>query len=350
MVKMEKFSEFITEEKDEPYNVLIIQNDTEDDPAKTGFEILKVAKNKGFSASTFELDGGYMITNDKGKKTAFNYIKDAKKAAEKQNQGDYEKKGFPIDAENTLIFVRAPIGNRRAWGDMCTQLERSGFCLINTRHCHEVCADKYYTSLFLAEAGLNQPKSVILSHVGGSQKALELLDLKFPLILKTQIGSFGIGVLFIESERNLTASVQLLYKLDENIGLILQEYIPTKYDVRVHVLHNEIIASIKRPVIEGDFRSNISQGSEPSLIKLTDIEKEDCIKAAQATDGLWVGVDFIPATNREKEQPFIIEVNSLPGSGQIDDVNDIDLIDIVLEYYMDRNKWLKPKPFRSIYT
>ena len=35
---------------------------------------------------------------------------------------------------------------------------------------------------------------------------------------------------------------------------------------------------------------------------------------------------------------------------QVDDINDIDLIDIVLEYYKDRTKWLKPKQFRSIYT
>ena len=46
MVKMEKFSEFITEEKDEPYRVLILMRDAEDDPNKTGDALEKQAKNK----------------------------------------------------------------------------------------------------------------------------------------------------------------------------------------------------------------------------------------------------------------------------------------------------------------
>ena len=35
---------------------------------------------------------------------------------------------------------------------------------------------------------------------------------------------------------------------------------------------------MKRPVIEGDFRSNVSQGSKPQNIKLTELEIEECLK------------------------------------------------------------------------
>ena len=35
---------------------------------------------------------------------------------------------------------------------------------------------------------------------------------------------------------------------------------------------------MKRPVIEGDFRSNVSQGSEPEKMELTELEKEICYK------------------------------------------------------------------------
>jgi len=150
--------------------------------------------------------------------------------------------------------------------------------------------------------------------------------------------------------KDLSASIQLLYKLDKNIDLMLQEYIKTDFDVRVHVLHDKVVATLKRPVVAGDFRSNVSQGSSPTSLELTDIEREDCIKAAQAVDGLWVGVDFIPAKDRKKDHPFIIEVNSSPGTGQIDETNNIDLVDLVLEHYMDRSKWLRPKPFQSIYS
>ena len=71
---------------------------------------------------------------------------------------------------------------------------------------------------------------------------------------------------------------------------------------------------MKRPVNEGDFRSNVSQGSKPQKLELTELEIEESLKAARskAVNGLWTGVDFIPSKNRTKEPPFIIEVNSSP--------------------------------------
>ena len=66
---------------------------------------------------------------------------------------------------------------------------------------------------------------------------------------------------------------------------------------------------MKRPVIEGDFRSNVSQGSKPQNIKLTELEIEECLK----NKGSWWlldSVDFIPSKDRVKEPPFMLEVNS----------------------------------------
>ena len=43
------------------------------------------------------------------------------------------------------------------------------------------------------------------------------------------------------------------------------------------------------------------------------MEKFESIRAAAAVDGDVVGVDFIPAKDREKDKPYFIEVNSTPG-------------------------------------
>ena len=79
------------------------------------------------------------------------------------------------------------------------------------------------------------------------------------------------------------------------------------------VVAGEVLGAMKRPIIEGDFRSNVSQGSEPEVFQLTEMEKFESIRAAQAVDGDVVGVDFIPAKDREKDKPYFIEVNSTPG-------------------------------------
>jgi glutathione synthase/RimK-type ligase-like ATP-grasp enzyme len=62
-----------------------------------------------------------------------------------------------------------------------------------------------------------------------------------------------------------------------------------------------------RPVIEGDFRSNVSQGSVPKKIKLTELEIEECLKAAKAVGGYWTAVDFIPSKNRDKNHLIFLK-------------------------------------------
>ena len=121
--------------------------------------------------------------------------------------------------------------------------------------------------------------------------------------------------------------------------MIIQEYIKTSYDVRAMVLENEVIAQLKRPVIDGDFRSNISQGNEPQKIELTELEKQECIKAARSVNAVWVGVDFIPSEDREKIPPYMIEVNSSPGTARIIEMNDINIFKLVLESFYNRENW-----------
>jgi len=109
--------------------------------------------------------------------------------------------------------------------------------------------------------------------------------------------------------------------------------------VRVHVLNDEVVASIKRPVIEGDFRSNITQGASPLKIELTELEKSECIKATQVVKGKWVGVDFIPAKNREKEPPYFIEINGTPGTGHVNELNNINIQKMIIDTFKNRDNW-----------
>ena len=159
----------------------------------------------------------------------------------------------------------------------------------------------------------NTPITVLVRHAEGAADAAEKLGNKFPMILKTSTGSRGVGVMWIVSLKSLHSVIQLLYREDEYVDIILQEYIKTDYDVRVIVVAGKVLGAMKRPVISDDFRSNVSQGSEPEIHELTELEISESIRAAKAVDGMIVGVDFIPAKNRDKDKPYFIEVNSTPG-------------------------------------
>ena len=133
--------------------------------------------------------------------------------------------------------------------------------------------DKYRSYVRLKDFRLNQPKTVLIPNEESIEVALKELDTKFPIILKTLRGSKGVGVLFIESERALESIVQLLYKQDKDSDILIQEYIKTEYDVRAIVVGGNIIGTMRRDVMEGDFRSNVSQGASSKPYKLLSEEE-----------------------------------------------------------------------------
>ena len=183
----------------------------------------------------------------------------------------------------TVAVVRGSITRKDSWLDFVSILERANATLVNPRTTINMCADKYRTALRLADYGLTQPKTVLVNNPDKINKQVDEAGIKFPLIMKTLRGSKGVGVLFVDSPKGLDSIVQLIHKQDEDVDLLVQEYIKTDYDVRVHILGGKFFNTMKRPVIEGDFRSNVSQGSEPEKIKLTELEIEECLKGRKSS-------------------------------------------------------------------
>ena len=328
-MQVPKFREYLSEDKKEkPFLRLLIITD-EPEEAKTfhtADRLREECDKLKFPFYLFKLSGGY--THRENGVLSFH------------NKDD--KKGFEI-TKDTVAIIRGSITRKDSWMDMVTQLEREQCTLVNSRNTISICVDKYRTALRLADYGLTQPKTKLINDPEKAVQAAENEGLKFPLILKTLRGSKGVGVLFVDSEKGLDSIVQLIHKQDEDTDLLMQQYIKTDYDVRVHVLSGKFLAAMKRPVIEGDFRSNVSQGSKPEKIELTELEIEECLKAAKAVNGLWTAVDFIPSKNREKEPPFFLEVNSSPGTEGIEDATNMNISkEVIMHFAQKENRYQVP--------
>lgn len=336
------FNELISEEKknDSPYRLVVIaerrmvkkakknaDKPVVKKPSSTSSKLYNIAKERGCEVYSVKVNGAYIERDDNGIITI-------------HNQDD--KKGFELNAD-TLVMVRGAVTAKDSYLDLISQIERYGFPVVNSRECIEVCADKFRTYLRLQEIGMNQPKTVLVPNEDPEtvDLASERLDNEFPMVLKTLQGAKGVGVLLVETERSLQSTVSLVYKIDPNCDILLQEYIDMEYDVRVMINNKRIIGAMKRKKIIDDFRSNISQGAEAEEIELTDLEKETCLIAAKAVNGQWVGVDFIPAENREKDQPYILEVNQSPGSQGISEALGEEVCETIIDDYFDRNIWKK---------
>ena len=361
---MEKFSEFITEAKEEPYKLLIISHDDPDDPNETGPLVRKKASELGIEVYLAEFMGAYMEDDGDGK-LFYSYPVDeygkAKMPSTKDDKDDVKyDKPFKINSKDTLVMVRGLNARNgcASWWTMGRTLEHDGFKVVNSVKCNEICNDKWYNQIIFQRNNINTPVTVLIRHSEGAIFAAEKLGNKYPMILKTAVGSRGVGVMWVESAKALMGIVQLLYREDRYVDILLQEYIKTDYDVRVIVVGDEIMGAMKRPIVEGDFRSNVSQGSEPEVHELTELESKESLRAAKAVDGDIVGVDFIPAKNRDKDMPFFIEVNSTPGlvgieatfaDSQIDpklykkalkkEKGKFSITTEILRTYMNRDNW-----------
>ena len=345
-MQVSKFKDFITEEKKDQYRLVILSHDDADDPNKTGDLIREKAKKLGIKVLLAEFTGAYVSEeNDKLYMNSFPVEKGGAVAEPDPKKDIVYEKPFEIDAKNTVIMIRGlgtpGVSGNRSWYAMTKDLEYRGFAVINSAECHDICSDKWMNQIVFERNKIQTPKTVRVLHSEGSAKALEELDSKFPIILKTGSGSRGVGVILVESAASCQSIVQLLYRENEFIDIILQEKIKTDYDVRVVVCGEEIIGVMKRPIIEGDFRSNVSQGSEPTTHKLTELEKSESLRASKAVEGVIVGVDFIPSKNREKEVPFFIEVNSTPGLIGIEEAlkTEGSVVEKILVKLQDREVW-----------
>jgi len=326
-MKAPKFREFISEAPENgKYKLLVITDEPE--KAKTfhtADRLREEAEKLGWKYYLYKLTGGY-TTSPEG-------------ALRLHNKDD--DKGFEVSGADTIAIIRGSVTRKDSWMDIVSLLEKHSVCVVNSRETISVCADKYRTSLRLADYGVKQPVTHLINDPENSEQAFENLNTQYPIILKTLRGSKGVGVLFVESSKALDSIVQLIHKQDEDADLLLQEYIKTDYDARVLVLGGKVLSTMKRPVIEGDFRSNVSQGSKPEKLELTELEIEESLKAAKAVNGLWTAVDFIPSKNRTKEPPFIIEVNSSPGTEGMEEATGRNISKEILEFFANKKNWVK---------
>jgi len=351
---MEKFKSFITEAKEEPYKLVVFQNsndvirDVKYSALGELTELLKkTAKSTGIEIYFVDFTGLHISKkNNKQYINSFPFDDDGYvmlPEPKNKEKGSYQDP-IEIDPENTIIMPRGlgtvGMSNNPTWTDIIKDFELQEFLTIPSIDNWSICSSKYLTDIYCRKAGLRTPKTIPITYSEDTERVFEELNTKFPIILKTSTGSqTGVGVVIIESMRSLHASVQMLKLYEKHMPILIQEFIKTDYDVRVVILDGKVLGSMKREVIsDGDFRSNVSLGAESAAFELTEIEERDSIIAAKSVSGRLVGVDFIPAKNREKEQPYILEVNAMPGFGGIEKIKK-GLTKEILEYFKNRDNW-----------
>ena len=187
--------------------------------------------------------------------------------------------------------------------------------------------DKMRALQILAYEGIHIPKTVMARNPNQLVRALQLTNGP-PTILKLIEGTQGIGVILSETRESFESTLDTLWNLGQDI--LIQQFVAESRgkDIRAFVVGGKVVAAMKREAAPEEFRANIHRGGSGKAVKLTKIQKETAIKAAEVL-GLGVaGVDFFDIPG----EPIVIEVNSSPGLQGIEKASGVDVAEEIIKY------------------
>jgi ribosomal protein S6--L-glutamate ligase len=216
----------------------------------------------------------------------------------------------------TYDCVISRVGNHRGYAARLIEHLQNNlgiFCLQSGESLNLV-ADKFRTAQILSQNGIRVPKQVFAMSPKNYKHVIDKVG-GLPAILKENTGSQGNGLILLESPQQTNMTLDSFYGSGEK-HIIIQRFLNNGgKDERHIVVNGEVVSSMERQAPKHDIRSNISREGTGKKINADSETRELCIKAVAAIEGLnFAGVDVMKDTDGK---PYVIEINSNPGTGII---------------------------------
>ena len=261
----------------------------------------------------------------------------------------YNTQRILIDPDTTVIIPRRGVIENSHTKRLFYQLEKARYFITNSLESIKTCENKYITSQILEEYGLPVPKYSLVPDVSFLDTAVEIIGNKFPVIVKLLSGTQGIGVSVVDSYASLKSVYQTIKKLNPDSEILIQEKIDSDFDVRVQVLvkkfnplkekegNRVVLGAMKREVVEKDFRTNYSLGGKVDTFEITPELEKLAFEATTAVGCHWSGVDIM--IDKKTNKPYILEVNSSPGTEGISKVLGEPIVSKIIDYVTNKANW-----------
>jgi ribosomal protein S6--L-glutamate ligase len=187
--------------------------------------------------------------------------------------------------------------------------------------------DKLRCLQLLARRGIGLP---VTAFTHDPRQAEDIIDFVGgpPVVIKLLEGTQGIGVVLGETAKSAKSVIEAFQGV--NVNILVQQFIEEadSTDIRVLVIGDRVVASMKRQGPPGEFRSNLHRGGSGEKVRITPQERSAAVRAAR-TLGLNVcGVDML----RSKNGPLVLEVNSSPGIAGLEKATGIDVATPIIEF------------------
>ena len=188
-------------------------------------------------------------------------------------------------------------------------------------------SNKLKTLQILSENGMPTPRSISLNANSNISSLIEKIG-GFPVIIKLIHGSGGYGVALLSDRASAISTIQALLKSKSSI--LLQEFIRSNgRDFRAIVIGNHVVACYQRSSqSRNEFRANLQLGGQGIPVKISNAEKNLCIRASKAIGLSVAGVDFLRV---KTGKPYLIEINSNFGF-KVQGITGVDVADKIIRH------------------
>jgi RimK family alpha-L-glutamate ligase len=157
----------------------------------------------------------------------------------------------------------------------------------------------------------------------------------YPIIVKAQGGSHGVGVMKFDSQQSLF-SVSDYLRASGKETFALRKYIDFSAQARLIVVGEKVVASLNYTPPEGDFRSNIGHAPIAKEQKFSPKIEAVAVAATHAIGYEFSGVDIL--IDRNGKDFFIAEVNHPCNFSRPQNITGIDIAGAMVDHLKSKAK------------
>ncbi|MFA9516817.1 RimK family alpha-L-glutamate ligase [Halopenitus sp. H-Gu1] len=197
---------------------------------------------------------------------------------------------------------------------------------VNDREAVVTSRNKAAVTSALDAAGIPVPRTVMVSNPVEESAviaAIEEADLTFPVVIKPNSTTRGIGVTKASDVDDLSGTIDHVnlvhdYRATGDKSYLIQEFLPEARDYRVMVLNGEYVGAVERRLPETTGRSgskknrrwkhNVHRGAEATGVDLPRRHRELAERTAQVLGIDYLGVDLLETDDRL----VVVETNARP--------------------------------------
>jgi glutathione synthase/RimK-type ligase-like ATP-grasp enzyme len=226
-----------------------------------------------------------------------------------------------IDEEHNVLSIRL---NEKSH---YFHLNRTPF---NSESVAGICKDKYHTYCLLRES-VRLPKTLSFMSYNVDQRYKDYLkyhspqeiltaiesELSYPLIIKSNSGSFGSNVFLCKTRTEAQTAIERIFNKNSHLYdyiLLAQEFIPAKEEYRLVCFREEPVLTYKRSSNPSEFNARYWENSTSQAVRVT--EQETIYELQEFVRPIYgklpidfVGFDIIRSFD---DNFYLLELNSGP--------------------------------------